>query len=90
MKAIWEKISPMHNIDENSPPTLLLNGTADKIVPVAEIEEYERRMSEAGRRCEVVLYQGQGHSFFNYNNKKYYNKTVSEMDAFLVSLEFLD
>ncbi len=91
LKPVWEQISPMHNINENSPPTLLLNGTVDKLVPVSEIREYERRMTEAGRRCVVVLYEGKGHSFFNYKSKnnQLYNETVAEMDAFLASLGFL-
>jgi len=89
VKGVWQDFSPMHNIDENSPPTLLMNGTADRLVPVDEIREYERRMKEAGGRCEVRIYEGQGHAFFNYNKKEYYEKTKAEMDAFLVSLGYL-
>ena len=48
-------------------------------------------MDEAGARCELFLYDGAGHGFFN-NYKydgKFYTLTVREMDQFLNSLKYL-
>ena len=46
-------------------------------------------MEEAGGRCEIHLYEGQPHGFFNYKNREYFEKTVIEADKFLISLGYL-
>ena len=43
-------------------------------------------MEKVGSRCELHLYEGQGHGFFNYRNYDFYKATVSEADKFLSSL----
>jgi len=86
----WEDISPMHNISVKSPPTLVFLGTRDKLIPVATGREYKRRMDEVGRRCELKLYRGKKHGFFNVKKVRNYVSTVKEMDKFLVSLGFLE
>jgi len=89
VKEYWQAFSPMHNINETMPPTIVFLGTNDELIPVATAEEYKRRMENNGRRCDLHLYSGQSHGFFNYDNREYFTKTVEEMDAFLVSLDFL-
>lgn len=86
----WQAISPMHNIDAATPPTIVFFGTEDKHVPVATAEAYQRRMEALGLRCDLHLYEGQPHGFFNYKRRENYDKTVEAMDAFLVSLGFLE
>jgi hypothetical protein len=46
-------------------------------------------MEKVGSRCEVFLYEGQPHGFFNFRNREYYHKTVLEADKFLISLGYL-
>ena len=46
-------------------------------------------MERVGSRCELEIYEGQGHAFFNYKFFKYYKKTVTAMDQFLQSLGYL-
>jgi acetyl esterase/lipase len=88
VKDYWEQISPMHNISEKTPPTVIFLGTKDGLIPVATAQEYKRRMEQKGRRCDLHLYEGQTHGFFNYG-QECYAKTVAEMDRFLVSLGYL-
>ena len=64
-------------------------GTKDSLIPVATAEKYRQLMEAKGRRCDLHLHEGQGHGFFNVKNREYYDKTVAEMDGFLVSLGFL-
>jgi acetyl esterase len=45
-------------------------------------------MKQAGVRCELVIYEGKGHGFFNAG-KSYY-ETVIAADKFLASLGWLD
>jgi acetyl esterase len=89
VKEYWQAFSPMHNISETTPPTIVFLGTNDKLIPVDTAKEYKRRMENNGSRCDLHLYTGQPHGFFNYKNREYFTKTVEEMDAFLVSLDFL-
>jgi acetyl esterase/lipase len=89
VKEYWEQFSPMHNISENTPPTIVFLGTKDKLIPVATAERYKKLMAGKGCRCDLHLYKDQGHGFFNYRNKKYYAATVIEADKFLVSLGYL-
>jgi acetyl esterase len=89
VKEYWKEFSPMHNINETAPPTVVFLGTKDKLIPVETAKEYERLMEEKGRRCDLHLYEGQPHGFFNYTKKENYTKSVIEMDRFLASLEYL-
>ena len=85
----YSTFSPLHNIRKGAPPTIMFLGTNDKLVPVETVRYYQIIMERVGSRCELFLYEGQGHGFFNYRYMEYFNKTVGEADAFLVSLGLL-
>ncbi|NBB78738.1 MAG: alpha/beta hydrolase fold domain-containing protein [Verrucomicrobia bacterium] len=85
----WEAFSPLHNISETTPPTIVFLGTEDRHVPVATAKAYQRPMVENGNHCDLHLYDGQPHGFFNLKNRENFTKTVAAMDAFLVSLGYL-
>ncbi len=89
VKEYWKEFSPMHNISESTPPTIVFLGTRDKLIPTATAEKYRKLMADKGRRCELRLYKGQAHGFFNYKNKRYFNTTVIQADRFLTSLNYL-
>lgn len=89
VKEYWKEFSPIHNINKTTPPTVVFLGTKDKLVPVETAKEYARLMEANGRRCDLHLYEGQSHGFFNYTQKENYIKTVIEMDRFLASLGYL-
>ena len=87
----WRQISPLHNIDKGAPPTIVFLGTKDSLIPVATGRKYEKRMQGLGARCELHLYEGQPHGFFNQNrNARCFALTVREMDRFLASLGWLE
>lgn len=84
--------SPLHNIKNDAPPTVIFLGTKDKLIPVKTIKEYQHKMKQAGARCDVHLYKDQGHGFFNYKRNPqnpYFNSTLYETDLFLISLGYL-
>ena len=76
----------MHNISENSPPTTVLLGTKDRLIPVATAKKFKRMMEDAGVRSDLHLYEGQPHGFFN---KARFYETLLEADKFLTSLGYL-
>ncbi|MDA1043638.1 MAG: alpha/beta hydrolase [Verrucomicrobia bacterium] len=88
-REYWKEFSPMHNIDETTPPTIVFLGTKDNLIPVETAQKYKRLMEEKGCRCDLHLYEGQPHGFFNYEKKENYTETVIEMDRFLASLGYL-
>ena len=90
-KWLWidnpSNASPIHNIKEGSPPTIILSGTEDKIVPFETIINYKKIMESVGSRCEVILYEGAEHAFFNTGND--FIDTVLQSDIFLRSNWYL-
>jgi acetyl esterase/lipase len=86
----YKDISPLHNIKPGAPPTIILNGTADHLIPVEMVKYYKLVMEAVGSRCELILYEGKRHGFFNYDrNIDTYKETVFEVDKFLISLGYL-
>jgi|GEM_PF-604815 carboxymethylenebutenolidase len=62
------------------PPTLILHGDADRIVPVSEAKALEKLFQEKKVPYEVCIYQGQGHGFLGEPG----------LDAIRRSLAFFD
>ena len=86
----YKNFSPLHNIKKGAPPTIVFLGSNDKHIPVETAAYYKKVMEKVGSRCDLKIYDGQNHGFFNYKNLEYYKKTVIEADAFLVSLGYLN
>ena len=91
VKEYWQKISPLHNLDGNQPPTIVFMGSLDKHTSVEKTNLYDSTMEKNGNRCETFIYEGQKHGFFNMhkNGSEYFCKLMIEADKFLVSLEYL-
>lgn len=85
----YKDFSPLHNIRSGAPPTILFLGTNDKLIPVATARYFQEAMHRVGSRCELFLYDGQPHGFFNFSNREYYYQTVLEADKFLIFLGYL-
>ena len=91
VKEYWKDISPRHNISEKAPPTIVFLGSKDRLIPVSVAEGYKKEMEAKGRRCDLHVYEGQTHGFFNKNKSpEHFKLTVKEMDKFLVSLGYLE
>ena len=86
----YREVSPFHNIREGLPPTLIMLGTEDGIISVESAQSYQGRMQEAAVRCDLRLYEGQKHGFFNKSRSvEMYRATVADMDAFLTDLGWM-
>ena len=79
--------SPYDNLKEGAPPTIILTGTEDKIVPVELVKNYKKRMEAVGSRCDVIFYEGAEHAFFNTGQD--FIDTVYQSDIFLKSNWYL-
>ncbi|MEM6394439.1 MAG: alpha/beta hydrolase [Planctomycetota bacterium] len=87
----YTDFSPAHNLHANMPPTLVLLGDQDNLIPVATAERVRDRMTELGVRSELIIYPNQPHGFFNRraDDDTMYQTTLQAMDTFLVSLNWL-
>lgn len=54
-------VSPVTYVDKNSPPTLILHGTHDNMVPYAQSEEFEATMKKNGAPVWLQKFPGAGH-----------------------------
>src|SRR5262245_44595497 len=82
-----KELSPAHNISSGAPPTVIFIGRNDRLIPTATVERFAANMMQAGVRCDLHIYDGQGHGFFNSN--PYQTITLVEADKFLTSLGYL-
>lgn len=91
-----ESMSPYHHLRAGLPPTIMFHGTADQTVAHSTAHDFCLGLRSRKARCDFVSYRGEGHGFFNYgrgegdDKNKMYEDTVSKMDGFLYSLEWLD
>lgn len=57
------EISPIYFISSNTPPTLILHGDADKLVPIQQAESFLARAREAGVKTKLVVKKGEAHGW---------------------------
>ncbi|MBO0320964.1 alpha/beta hydrolase [Muricauda sp. CAU 1633] len=84
---LYKSFSPIYNISKDAPPTIILIGSEDELVPIETIENYKHRMDSVGSFCEVKVYEGQKHGFFNNRSPDYYKKTLQDVDLFLDKIQ---
>jgi acetyl esterase len=91
VKDSYKDLSPINKVVPGIPPAIIMQGTSDNITPVDTIKYFQHSLQSAGNRCDLFLYEGQPHGFFNYRvSKEYYQKTLLEVDKFLHSLGYID
>lgn len=81
----WRALSPLHQVAPGMPPTLVQSGTADPEVPVATVQAFCQRVNSVGGRCEVNLFTGARHGFFNLevDEGRHYTPVLQQMLKFL-------
>ncbi|MBT0960387.1 alpha/beta hydrolase [Denitromonas iodatirespirans] len=89
--AFWQAVSPLQQVDAALPPSLILLGTEDREVPVATAQAFCEAASAQGGHCELALYEGARHGFFNLrgDDRQYFDVTNARVLAFLGALGWL-
>jgi len=59
----WRSASPVNLVSSNSPPVLILHGTADVIVPFSQAELLRDRLRHVGARCVFAPVPGANHGW---------------------------
>ena len=83
----YMEFSPAHNVTKDAPPAIVFLGDKDNLIPVDVVKGFEKRMKEAGARCETHIYPDGVHGFFN--NTDHCISTLAEADKFLASLGWI-
>lgn len=89
--ALRKDVNLIDLIGMNAPPTLILHGDVDKIVDIATVRNFTKKMNTSGHKCELKEYKNKPHGFFNFgrsNNGPFYH-TLSVADNFLIENGFL-
>ncbi|MCI0640232.1 MAG: alpha/beta hydrolase [Gemmataceae bacterium] len=84
-EKIGKAISPTLHLQKDSPPTLILFGTADKLLTHGE--EFVKKAKELGQRAELFTAAGQAHGFFN--KSPWQERTLKRADEFLIAIGYL-
>ena len=63
LKEIARSISPITHVSADDPPTLIVHGDADPLVPLQQSESFVARMKEAGVEAKLVVKPGYGHGW---------------------------
>jgi acetyl esterase/lipase len=61
-QEIGKQISPIYFVTKDSPPTLIIHGDADPLVPIQQSQRLIAKLKEDSVPCELIVRQGAGHS----------------------------
>lgn len=62
-QALGREISPINFITSNMPPTLIIHGDADKLVPLYQAQRFGARCKEAGAPFKLITKPGVAHGW---------------------------
>lgn len=63
-KALGKEISPIYYLTSNLPPTLIIHGDADDVVPLQQAQSFLARAKELGvQHTELVIRPGKAHGW---------------------------
>jgi len=91
-EADWETrakaLSPQAHVRAGLPPTLLIHGRRDEVVPVEQAQRFAAAMEEAGNRITFHEPRAWGHAFAipGSGSEKQLVKTLEQTDRFLGEL----
>ena len=88
----WQELSPMQQIDDGVPPTLVMLGSDDPELPVASARAFCAAIEAKGGRCDLAVYEGARHGFFNVGVEggRYFRATTERVLGFLRDLDLAD
>lgn len=83
MPNAWEAASLTAYLDEDDPPFLLIHGTRDGTLPIAQAEMMHAAMRRAGVRVDFVSIEGGDHEIM-INSA--FDEVLQEMETFLTAV----
>ncbi len=62
-QALGREISPIYFVTSKMPPTLVMHGDADQMVPIYQAKMFEKRCQEAGAPYKLIIKPGKDHGW---------------------------
>lgn len=75
------KLSPHQHLKAGAPPTIIFHGSADTTVPLKSVQDYSARVKALGGECEISVFEGKTHAFFNKEPEVW--ETLRQAETFL-------
>ncbi|MHB1424753.1 MAG: alpha/beta fold hydrolase [Gemmataceae bacterium] len=63
IEALCRRLSPITHVSSDAPPTLIIHGDADKLVPIQQAEAMVARLKKSGVPAKLVVKKGAGHGW---------------------------
>jgi acetyl esterase/lipase len=63
IREIGRSVSPINHVSPDDPPTLIIHGDADKLVPIQQAEIIVEKLKEAGVEAKLVVKPGAVHGW---------------------------
>lgn len=64
-QKLGKQVSPIYYITDKMPPTLIIHGDADKLVPIQQAESFVAKAKEAGATAKLIPHPGGAHGWAN-------------------------
>jgi acetyl esterase len=88
--ALAKNASLVRAIRPGLPPSLIMHGTADRVVNCAGSAAFAKQAKKKKNFCRYLEFEGQGHGWFNFNlSFEMYEATLMAMDEFLVEQQYI-
>jgi acetyl esterase/lipase len=65
--AIGREISPVYHVSPDDPPTLIIHGDADKLVPIQQAELIVEKLKSKGVEAKLVVKKGEAHGWKDWH-----------------------
>lgn len=69
VRSRYLEASPIHYVNDSTPPLLLIYGDADIQVPINQMLAFKGRLEEKNRVVDTYIYQNGGHKNYSGNEK---------------------
>lgn len=65
VKDFWEDFSPVHNMNNNMPPTCILLGDKDPLIPFESAVKFAKAVKNSDSAVELYVFEDHGHNLFS-------------------------
>lgn len=80
--TLYQSSSPIYFASAQSPPTLILHGGADPVVPVTQSTALKAKLESVNVPVQLFLYPNEGHGWFGANLIDSYGKIASFLQTY--------
>lgn len=79
---LYQSSSPINYVTAQSPPTLILHGGADPLVPIKQSTDLKAKLLTVGVTVQMVTYQSEGHGWTGASLTDTYDKITAFLKTY--------